>query len=52
MNSGVSIDALEEGGDTDAAIDASDSDANDDSDSESESVSDMISLHTYPSEFL
>ena len=48
MNSGVSIDALEEGGDTDAAIDASD--ANDDSDSES--VSDMISLHTYPSEFL
>lgn len=51
MNSGVSIDAreiLREGGDTDAAIDASD--ANDDSDSESES--DMISLHTYPSEFL
>jgi hypothetical protein len=47
MNSGVSTDARE-GGDLDAAIDASD--ANDDSDSDS--VSDMISLHTYPSEFL
>lgn len=52
MNSGVSIDAREilreDGGDTDA------SDANDasESESESDSVSDMISLHTYPSEFL